>query len=266
MKNILGESYNDSAVSKALKECQTCASVVPKTQLKKPHTQEFEVGEMICADLIGPINNSYGLIISDRKSKFAIARVLRSKSEVSSKTLEILKTFKNLLSLTKRTVVLFRADNEFDTKMVGSFCDEEGITTQFSAPHSSFQNGFAETQNREIERKLKLMLIDSNIPNSYWNFAFHHSVFINNYVPRNMATQSAWEVFRSCKKTVSNILPFGCRIYAFNHDTRQKVQKRDIKGVFLGYHKGTKIDSYLKSILIESLGGLHSLEWILYFH
>ena len=167
LKNILGESYNDSAVSKALKECHTCASVVPKTQLKKPHKQEFEVGEMICADLIGPINNSYGLIISDRKSKFAIARVLRSKSEVSSKTLEILKTFKNLLSLTKRTVVLFRADNEFDTKMVGSFCDEEGITTQFSAPHSSFQNGFAETQNREIERKRKLMLIDSNIPNSY---------------------------------------------------------------------------------------------------
>ena len=241
LKNILGEKFNDSAVSKALKECQTCASVVPKTQLKKLHKQEFDVGEMICADLIGPINNSYGLIISDRKSKFAIARVLRYKSEVSSKTLEILKTFKNLLSLTKRTVVIFRADNEFDTKMLGSYCDEEGITTQFSAPHSSFQNGFAETQNREVERKLKLMLIDSNIPNSYWNFAFHHSVFINNYVPRNNDTQSAWEIFRDCKKTVSNILPFGCRIYAFNHDTRQKIQKRDIRGVFLGYHKSTKI-------------------------
>ena len=47
LKTILGESYNDSAVSKPLKEYQTCASVVPKTQLKKPHTQEFEFGEMI---------------------------------------------------------------------------------------------------------------------------------------------------------------------------------------------------------------------------
>ena len=56
-----------------------------------------------------------------------------------------------------------------------------------------------------------------------------------------MATQSAWEVFRSCKKTVFNIFTFGCRIYAFNHDTRQIVQESDIKGVFVGYHKNTKI-------------------------
>ena len=149
--------------------------------------------------MIGPINDAYGLIISDRKSKFAIGRVLQSKSEVSSNTLEFLKTFKNLLTLTKRTIVMFRADNEFDTKMVGSFCDEESITLQFSAPHSSYQNGFAETQNREIERRMKLMLMDSNVPSSYWNFAFHHSIFINNYVPGNSNTLSAWETFRDCK-------------------------------------------------------------------
>ena len=241
LKSILGKYYSDSAVSKALKECQTCASVVPKTMLRKQHEREFDVGEMICADLIGPINESYGLVISDRKSKFAVARVLRTKSEVSTKTLEILKTFKNLLSLTKKNLVMFRADNEFDTRLIKSFCDEEGITTQFTAPHSSYQNGFAESQNREIERKLKLMLIDSNIPKTYWNFAFHHSVFINNYVPRNMNTQSAWELFRDCKKLVQNVLPFGCRIYAFNHDTKQKIFKKDIKGTFLGYHQSTRI-------------------------
>ena len=88
---------------------------------------------------------------------------------------------------------------------------------------------------------MKLMLIDSNVPSSYWNFAFHHSIFINNYVPRNNNTLRAWEIFRDCKKHLGNILPFGCRIYAFNHDTRQKITKRDITGVFLGYHKSTKI-------------------------
>lgn len=264
LQSILGKTVSDSTISEALKECQTCASVVPKTHIRKQPKQEFEVGEMICADMIGPINDAYGLIISDRKSKFAIGRVLQSKSEVSSKTLEILKTFKNLLTLTKRTIVMFRADNEFDTKMVGSFCDEEGITLQFSAPHSSYQNGFAETQNREIERKLKLMLIDSNVPSSYWNFAFHHSIFINNYVPRNNNTLSAWEIFRDCKKPISNILPFGCRIYAFNHDTRQKITKRDITGVFLGYHKSTKIafvleDSTDRIIRSSSFTGMNSV-------
>ena len=35
--------------------------------------------------------------------------------------------------------------------------------------------------------------------------------------------------------------------YACNHDTRQKVQMRDIKGVFLGYHKSTKIAFVLEA-------------------
>jgi hypothetical protein len=228
-------------ISDAVKSCLTCASVVPKTNIKKIPTREYEVGEMISADLIGPINRSYGLIISDKKSNFIIARVLRTKSDVSPKTLEILKTFKNLLSLTRKSVVIFRADNEFDTNMINAYCSAEGITTQFSAPHSSYQNGFAESQNKQVERKMKYMLIDSNVPMTYWNFAFHQSVFVNNYIPRNRNTLSAWEIFRDCVRPIRNILPFGCRVFAFNHETTQKTSKKNIVGIFLGYHKSTKI-------------------------
>ena len=106
----------------------------------------------------------------------------------------------------------------------------------------------------------------SNVSNNsfFINFAFHHSIFIKNYVSRNNNTLSAWEIFIDCKKPISNILPFGCRIYAFNHDTRQKITKRDITGVFLGYHKSTKIafvleDSSDRIIRSSSFTGMNSV-------
>ena len=88
---------------------------------------------------------------------------------------------------------------------------------------------------------MKYIVIDANIPMNIWNFAFHQSVFINNYIPRNKNTVSAWEIFRNCTRPVKNILPFGCCVFAFNHDTRQKTAERNIVGIFLGYHKSDEI-------------------------
>ena len=76
---------------------------------------------------------------------------------------------------------------------------------------------------------------------NFWNFAFHQSVFIINYIPRNKNAVSAWKIFRNCTRPVMNILPFGCRVFAFNHQTTHKTAKRNIVGIFLGYDKSTKI-------------------------
>ena len=76
LRSILGNTVSDSTISEALRECQSWATVDPKTHISIQPKQEFEVGEMICADRIGPINDAYGLTISDRKSKFAIDCVL----------------------------------------------------------------------------------------------------------------------------------------------------------------------------------------------
>ena len=112
---------------------------------------------------------------------------------------------------------------------------------ELTAPHSSYQNGVSENQNKQIERKLKLLMIDSNLPESYWNFAFHQAIFLNNYFPRNKQSRSPWEQLRDCRKKLSDPLPFGCRIFGFNHEIKQKIFKKDIKGIFLGYHRTNKI-------------------------
>ena len=149
--------------------------------------------------------------------------------------------FEKLLNLTNKSLCFIRTDNEFLTKKFAEFCQSKGIIHQLTAPHSSFQNGKAENINGQIERKMKKLLIDSNVPNKYWNFAFRHSVFLHNYLPLNNSNQSPWEVFRQTKKHVEVSAPFGCKIVAFNHNVKQKIFKRDTVGTFLGFQATTKI-------------------------
>ena len=241
-KHISLGHASTNQIKEALKDCETCSSVVPKTNISiSKVAKDYKIGEMICADVIGPINGCYGLIVSDRSSKFIIGRILLTKADVSCKAIQILQVFTNLLKLTNKAPIILRADNEFDTKMINNYIESNGMILELTAPHSSYQNGVSENQNKQIERKLKLLMIDSNLPESYWNFAFHQAIFLNNYFPRNKQSRSPWEQLRDCRKKLNDPLPFGCRIFGFNHEIKQKIFKKDIKGIFLGYHRTNKI-------------------------
>ena len=241
MKTLTNGSYSESQLKDVLNNCDTCKLVVNKTNIRKSDHQETIVGEYLVADIIGPINGAYGLIVSDKKSSFIVAQVLKVKSEATDKLIETILIFEKLLNLTNKSLCFIRTDNEFLTKKFAEFCQSKGIIHQLTAPHSSFQNGKAENINGQIERKMKKLLIDSNVPNKYWNFAFRHSVFLHNYLPLNNSNQSPWEVFRQTKKHVEVSAPFGCKIVAFNHNVKQKIFKRDTVGTFLGFQATTKI-------------------------
>ena len=90
---------------------------------------------MICADVIGLINGCYGLIGSDRSSKFIIGRILLTKADVSCKAIQILQVFTNLLKLTNKAPIILRADNEFDTKMINNYIESNGMILELTAPH-----------------------------------------------------------------------------------------------------------------------------------
>ena len=115
---------------------------------------------------------------------------------------------------------------------------------------------------------MKYLRIDANIRIIFWNFIFHQSVFIKNYIPRNNYTLTASEIFRNCSKPVKNILPFGCRVFAFNHETTQKTAKGNIVGIFIGYPKSTKIafvfeygtDRIIRSSSFKSMNFVFSIK------
>lgn len=232
LKN-LGISYDGSV-------CESCVGNVNKT-LGVKNPQNLEIGEMIHADLIGPINKQYALVCVDQKSKFTISYVLNSKSEASSKAISAIKVFNNLLRIQNKSVVQLRVDNEFDTNAIKEYCENLGIILQLTAPHSSYQNGVAENANKLLKRKIKLLLYDSGLDESFWVDALRHAVFLLNYIPRNNNIESPWKILTKRDKNIKNILPFGCLTFFYNYQNKQKIFTEYKSGVFIGFDGTTQI-------------------------
>ena len=79
LKSLTNNSYATSELQDVLNQCEVCQSMLNKTKIKKnKDIQEIVVGEYLHADLIGPINGAYGLLVADKKSSFVVSRVLKS--------------------------------------------------------------------------------------------------------------------------------------------------------------------------------------------
>ncbi|GMM35552.1 hypothetical protein DASC09_028770 [Saccharomycopsis crataegensis] len=249
MKELLkGRGVLEADIKYVLTSCETCMSKVTKPG-GKPAVRKYNVGEMIQADVIGPINKAYALIVSDRASKFVAHRVLKSRAEVSAKTIECLGMFHNFLKQadSNKNIVMFRADNEFDTNAIKNWLDgspssgRNFIDFEPTAPHSSHQNGGAERLNGILQEKMFSILKASGVDISYWNFALSHAVFVHNYLPLN-GGRSPYELLREQKKEFQVKAPFGCRVFIKDYHRQSKFDPiQEEAGVFLGYSKTTKI-------------------------
>lgn len=197
---------------------------------------------MLHADLIGPLNKKYGLVCIDHNSKFITGYIIDSKSKASETLIKTIQKLNSVLQYNNnKSICYLRTDNEFRTKQMEQFCDDKGINAEFSAPHSSYQNGSAENANRILKNKIRILMMDSGIPKYLWTYAFGHALFLLNYLPRNKDQQSPWEIFSGKSKNLKHILPFGCLIFYHNYKTDQKIFTQYKSGVFIGYDKTTKI-------------------------
>lgn len=126
--------------------------------------------ELLHMDLFGPSaiqsygGNFYTLVIVDDYSRYTWTNFLKSKNEAFDK-LEILsKKIQNQLG---SKIVSIRTDHgrEFDNEFqFGKFCDNNGITHNFSAPRTPQSNGVVERKNRTLQEMSRTMLNEQNIP------------------------------------------------------------------------------------------------------
>ena len=67
-----------------------------------------------------------------------------------------------------------RTDNgtEFRNQDLESFCEEKGISQNFSSPYTPEQNGVAERKNRILIEAARTMLNGSVLPKHFWTEAY----------------------------------------------------------------------------------------------
>ncbi|KAG8491868.1 hypothetical protein CXB51_015214 [Gossypium anomalum] len=105
--------------------------------------------------------------------------------------------------------------------------------------HTPQQNGVAERMNRTIMEKVRCMLSNANLPESFWAEAASTACFlINRSSSVAIEKKIPQEVWSGNPANYSDLKIFGCPAYA--HVDNGKLEPRSIKCVFLGYKAGVK--------------------------
>ncbi|GKC11804.1 retrovirus-related pol polyprotein from transposon TNT 1-94 [Tanacetum coccineum] len=135
-------------------------------------------------DLFGPVtprsinHEKYTLVIVDEYSRYTWVYFLKKKSQAPETIMSFIKRVENQNDI---KVKQLRTDNgtEFRNSTLVNFCDEKGISQNFSSPYTPEQNGVAERKNRTLIEAARIMLSGSVFSKQYWTEAV--AIYIHNH-------------------------------------------------------------------------------------
>ncbi|GJW35728.1 retrovirus-related pol polyprotein from transposon TNT 1-94 [Tanacetum coccineum] len=129
-------------------------------------------------------HRKYTLVIVDEYSRYTWAYFLRKKSHATKIIMSFIKMVENQNDVKDKQI---RTNNrtEFKNYELESFCNEKGISHNFSSPYTPKQNGVAERKNRTLIEAARTMLNGSifieRIPDINYFHVFGCLVFIHNH-------------------------------------------------------------------------------------
>ncbi|XP_070008138.1 uncharacterized protein [Nicotiana sylvestris] len=110
---------------------------------------------------------------------------VKSSFKTKDETFEVFVVFvKKIQVKIESKVACIRLDHgtKFDNAKFDEFCNENGITHNFSAPRTPQKNGIVERKNRSLEEMARTMLIDSGIATNFWAEAVNTACYLVNSV------------------------------------------------------------------------------------
>ncbi|GJU52640.1 retrovirus-related pol polyprotein from transposon TNT 1-94 [Tanacetum coccineum] len=137
-----------------------------------------------------------------------------------------------------------RTDNgtEFRNHELENFCDEKGISQNFSSLYTPEHNGVAERRNKTLIEAARTMLNGSVLFKHLWTDAVRIAYYTQNrsiIVKRHDKT--SYEIFKERIPDISYFHVFGCPVFIHNHkDHLGKFDAKGDDGYFLGYSSVSK--------------------------
>ena len=131
---------------------------------------------------------------------------------------------------------------EFVSHHFKYFCLENGIQYQVSCPHTPQQNGIAKRKHRQIVESGLAMLHQSNLPLSYWFYAFSIVAFLINRISSSILNfLSPWQKLYHQKPPLQALRTFGCACFPLLKPyNSHKLEPKSRQCTFLGYPSQSK--------------------------
>ncbi|GKA58760.1 retrovirus-related pol polyprotein from transposon TNT 1-94, partial [Tanacetum coccineum] len=112
-------------------------------------------------------------------SRYTWVFCLKKKSDAADCIMSFIRQMENL---NDTKVKQLRSDNgtEFRNHTLEAFCDEKGISQNFSSPCTPEQNGVAERRNRTLIEAARTMLNSASLPKQFWGEAINAACYTQN--------------------------------------------------------------------------------------
>ncbi|GJT30935.1 retrotransposon protein, putative, ty1-copia subclass [Tanacetum coccineum] len=102
-------------------------------------------------------------------------------------------------------------------------------------------NGVSERRNRSLLEKVRSMMSQTTLPNSFWDYALETAACILDMVPTKKVDKTPYEIWHGQAPKLSYLKVWGCEALV-KHDTLTKPDKldpRSFRCIFVGYPKKT---------------------------
>ena len=233
--------------------CEPCLkgkqtrSDIPRSSETRTQTILGRVFSDVCGKMSTRSHDGFEYFVTwtDDASRKVYVTGLRAKSDV----LQALKHFVSEAELeTGHRVKILRSDGggEYTAHSVSNFLADKGIKHELTTPHTPQQNGVAERMNRTLLDKVRAMLIDADLPESYWYDALLHAALLHNVSPtRSLENKTPEEAWSGNKPDISRLRVFGCKAFVHIPDhLRPKLGSKSLVCTHLGYasqHKAYRL-------------------------
>jgi transposase InsO family protein len=153
---------------KGCKECKThCFACIEGKHSRHPFGVSSRpakfVLDRIHIDTVGPVSptavtgEQYWVTVVDEFTHYVTVIAVKSKDQISEKLIEVFRLWENQLRARIKCVRTDRG-TEFLNSRFRSFCAEQGIAHETSAPYTPQQNGVAERMHRTLKEKTSSLL------------------------------------------------------------------------------------------------------------
>lgn len=204
--------------------------------------------QLLHMDLFGPIattslgGKKFSLVIVDDYTRFTWTFFLSTKNETGPM---LIKFFKQVMNEKNDSIKSIRSDHgrEFDFSGVNQFCEENGISHNFSAPRTPQQNGVAERKNRTLIEAGRTMLAAALLPEYFWAEAVNTACYTQNRsLIHSTFKKTPYELWKQRKPKIDYFKAFGCQCFILNNGKKYltKFQPKSDEGIFLGYSLESK--------------------------
>ena len=165
---------------------------------------------------------------------------IRTKDQVTACFKKYIHWFKRE---TGKTIKKIRSDRggEYVGSEFQKLLSKEGISQQLTVGYAPQQNGKVERWNRMLVDGIRIVLIDSGLPLSFWEDAMEYVVFTRNRCPIASKKKVPFHLFYKKKPDIRFLRRFGVKAFAhIGKSNKQKLDPITSPVIVLGYQEGVK--------------------------